>query len=255
MAALVATVVLPASAWAGGATAGAAGSTVIDWWVYLAVLGGLAALSWVVSVLVRRTAPDGSKGRAHGLATAVLGDDGRTSTSKLQAALWTFAIIWALVSLLAGAGVEAFGKALGGDNLREEYLLLLGGPFAAAIAAKGITTKQTMNDEDAKPPKSPGPTTLGARATEVVTNDAGGVDIGDMQYAAFTFVTLAYFAWAFIKTPALGLPPIPATLLVLVGVSQATYVGKKGLPLLKSTASTAKPGPGDEVAPEITDRP
>jgi hypothetical protein len=220
----------------------------IDWWVYPAVLGGLAVLGWIVNLLVRRVAPDGSIGRRHGLATVVLGDDGRTSTSKLQAALWTLAILWAVVSLLAGAGVEAFGKALGGENLREEYLLLLGGPFAAAIAAKGITMKNTLDRPEAKPPKGDDePGGIGARVAEVFTNDAGGVDLGDFQYAAFTLVTLAYFAWAFIETPTQGLPPIPGTLLVLVGVSQATYVGKKGLLQPKGDMSPADPKPAGDT--------
>jgi len=190
---------------------------VIDWWVYPAVLGGLVVVGWLVDVIVKG-----------GIATLILGDDGRTSTSKLQAALWTFAVLWALISLLAGAGVETFEKALSGEKLREEYLLLLGGPFAAAIAAKGITTKQKAADPAAKPDKL-GKSTLAERVAEVISNDEGDVDLGDFQYAAFTLVTLTYFTWAFIKNPAAGLPPVPGTLLVLVGVSQATYVGKKGL--------------------------
>ncbi len=202
----------------------------IEWWVYLAVLGGLLVAGWLVDVIVKR-----------GIATLVLGDDGRTSTSKLQAALWTFAVLWALISLLAGAGVEAFDKALSGDNLREEYLLLLGGPFAAAIAAKRITVDQLKKNPESKTPR---PETsekamLTERMAEVVSNDGGGADLGDFQYFAFTLLTLTYFAWAFIKTPSAGLPPVPGTLLVLVGVSQATYVGKKGL-LAPGPANTPK---------------
>jgi hypothetical protein len=202
----------------------------IDAWVYPVVLVGLLALGAIVDVLIRHAAPKQSMGRAHGLATLVLGDDGRASTSKLQATLWTLAILWALVALLAGAGVDAFAKALGGEHLREEYLLLLGGPFAAAIAAKAVTTRQTLDDPGAKPHKPADlPSGLAARLTEVFTNDDGSVDLGDLQYTAFTIVALAYFAWAFINDPAQGLPAIPGTLLVLVGVSQATYVGKKAL--------------------------
>jgi len=200
--------------------ASASGIAVIEWWVYLAVLGGLLVVGWLVDVIVKR-----------GIATPVLGDDGRTSTSKLQAALWTFAVLWALISLLAGAGVEAFEKALSGNNLREEYLLLLGGPFAAAIAAKRITVDELRKNPKSKSqrPETSEKSKLSERMAEVVSNDEGGADLGDFQYFAFTLVTLTYFTWAFIKTPAAGLPPVPATLLVLVDVSQATYVGKKGL--------------------------
>ena len=211
----------------------------IEWWVHLAVLGGLLVLGWLVNVLVKHVAPANSRGKEHGIATLVLGDDGRTSTSKLQAAMWTFAVLWALISLLAGAGVASFDKALSGDNLRAAYLLLLGGPFAAAIAAKGITTNRAAQNPGSKPPKEKaGKSTLAERVAEVVSNDAGDVDLGDFQYLAFTLVTLAYVTWAFITPPAAGLPAIPGTLLVLVGVSQATYVGKKGLL------------PGDPAKPE-----
>lgn len=217
----------------------------IEWWVYLAVLGGLMVLGWLVNVIVMQATPADSRGNDYGIATLFLGDDGRTSTSKLQAVLWTFAILWALISLLTGAGVESFDKALSGNNLREEYLLLLGGPFAAAIAAKGITTKQTAENPAAKSKKEKvGKSTLAERVAEVVSNDEGGVDLGDFQYFAFTLVTLAYFTWAFIESPASGLPAIPGTLLVLVGVSQATYVGKKGL-------LQGNPAKNPDEAPEL----
>ena len=62
-----------------------------------------------------------------------------------------------------------------------------------------------------------------------MTNDEGSVDLGDFQYAAFTLLTLTFFAWAFIASPSEGLPAIPGTLLVLTGVSQAAYLGKKVL--------------------------
>lgn len=204
--------------------------TGIEWWVYFVVLGGLMVVTWLLHVLVISVTGKTSPGRpSHGAGTLVIGDDGRTSTSKLQALLWTYAVLWALISLLAGLGVDAFSKALGGD-LREEYLLLLGGPYAAAIAAKGITTSR-----GGKPPKAPDAdqrsgSSMTERLVEVVSNDEGGVDLGDFQYFAFTLLTITYFAWAFIAAPTSGLPAIPGTLLVLVGVSQVTYIGKKGLP-------------------------
>jgi hypothetical protein len=104
-----------------------------------------------------------------------------------------------------------------------------------AIASKAKTTDDVnraveRGEENPKPPKSAdvpgGPT---ERIAEIVTNDAGSVDLGDFQYAAFTLLTLTFFAWAFIASPGEGLPAIPGTLLVLTGVSQAAYLGKKVL--------------------------
>jgi hypothetical protein len=206
----------------------------IQWWVYLAVLGGLLIVSLLLHVLVRVAAPPGTPAKKHGMMALFIGLDDRTSTSKLQPLLWTYAILWALISLLAGGGVEEFEEALG-QELGEEYFLLLGGPYLVAIASKAKTTDDVnraveRGEENPKPPKSAdvpgGPT---ERIAEIVTNDAGSVDLGDFQYAAFTLLTLTFFAWAFIASPGEGLPAIPGTLLVLTGVSQAAYLGKKVL--------------------------
>jgi hypothetical protein len=206
----------------------------IQWWVYLAVLGGLLIVSLLLHVLVRVAAPPGTPAKNHGMMALFIGLDDRTSTSKLQPLLWTYAILWALISLLAGGGVEEFEEALG-QELGEEYFLLLGGPYLVAIASKAKTTDDVnraveRGEENPKPPKSAdvpgGPT---ERIAEIVTNDAGSVDLGDFQYAAFTLLTLTFFAWAFIASPGEGLPAIPGTLLVLTGVSQAAYLGKKVL--------------------------
>lgn len=208
----------------------------IEWWVYPAVLAGLAALSALLHVLVIAVSA-GDAAKRHGLGALFIGTDKRTSTSKLQAFLWTYAVLWALASLLAGAGVDAFNEALG-DNVREEYLLLLGGPYAVAIGAKAITASRTATKTE-----GPGNSSAGARLAQVVTNDEGSVDLGDFQYAAFTLFTLVYFVWAFIATPGEGLPEIPGTLLILMGVSQATYLGKKGLPAGLEQDEVRRPGP------------
>ena len=96
---------------------------------YALALACLAALALVVHGL----AVAATGGRA-GITALVVGTDGRTSTSKLQATLWTFAIAFALLSLLIARKFASFSS-----GLQEEYLFLLGGPFAAAIAAKAIT--------------------------------------------------------------------------------------------------------------------
>jgi hypothetical protein len=218
----------------------------IEWWVYLAALGGLAVVSLLLHVLVVSVATGDTSAKRHGIAALFLGADNRTSTSKLQAMLWTYAVLWALISLLAGAGIEEFSEALG-DHLREEYFLLLGGPFAAAIAAKAITTQRVSRDPNAKTIEDTEAPSTTDRFVEVVSNDEGAVDLGDFQYSAFTLLTLTYFAWAFIDSPGDGLPAIPGTLLVLVAISQGAYVGKKALlPDTPPENQTGEPEPREE---------
>jgi hypothetical protein len=208
--------------------------TDIEWWVYPVVLIGLLVVSYLLHRLVVDVAAEGTPAKQYGMAALFIGVDGRTSTSKLQAVLWTYAILWALISVLVGAGAEEFAESIGSE-VRDEYFLLLGGPYLVAIAAKAKTTHDVSkaSEEGRADPKGPKPSDAPSRPrqllAEVVTKDDGSVDLGDFQYFAFTLVSLTYFAWAFIASPDEGLPEIPGTLLVLTGVSQAAYLGKKVL--------------------------
>ena len=218
----------------------------IEWWVYPAALAGLLVISGLLHVVVVAVSKAGTAAKQHGLAALFIGTDNRTSTSKLQAFLWTYAVLWAMTSLLAGAGVEAFNAALG-DNVRDEYLLLLGGPYAVAIGAKAITTNKVSKDPKLKPAKK-GDSTAGERVAEIVTDDQGSVDLGDFQYAVFTLFTLIYFVWAFVDAPEAGLPAVPGTLLILMGVSQAAYITKKTLPQAPALGRPkTAPEPGDDA--------
>jgi hypothetical protein len=81
--------------------------------------------------------------RRRGLKAAVIGQDGRASTSKAQVVLWTGAVVWALVDLLLLARAYPGGNLFTGavtSNWRPEYLVLLGLPVAAATAAKAAVT-------------------------------------------------------------------------------------------------------------------
>ena len=62
---------------------------------------------------------------------------------------------------------------------------------------------------------------------ELLTGDDGAVAWADLQYVVFTLITLTYFAAQFLARPADGLPPVPAALLTLIGVSASTYTANK----------------------------
>jgi hypothetical protein len=106
--------------------------------------------------------------------TLFIGKDGRWSTSKLQALLWTYAVGFGLLALVVA---KWLGNSQGFDHqvdqgLQDEYLLLLGGPFAAAVLARAITTTQVEQGNVEKPPSDP---TLNPvqGASEVISDDAG----------------------------------------------------------------------------------
>jgi hypothetical protein len=162
----------------------------------------------------------------------VVGKDNRLSTSKVVAALWTYLVASLLLGLVLSklyhhpAGLDAMKGGLTG-----QYALLIGGPIGAAILAKLVVSNQVANDPGAKrDAEKPGP-------ADLVTNDAGEGDLGDLQYVLFNLVTMVFVVWSTLKLPGKGLPDIPDVLLGLTSVSAVGYVGKKALPGAAATAT------------------
>lgn len=190
----------------------------------------------------------------------ILGADGRLSTSKTVVGLWTVILAMSLVFL---SGMTWFATASPGTSFSgswDAYFLLLGGPFAAAVASKGIVTGKIAGNVAAAPP-IPVKKTVNAAASasvigggtsgaptkvsgvphprDIIANDTGDTDLVDTQYVIFTLVAIVYFVGALINNMVLyahkaslasiGLPAIPSALLGLTSVAALTYVGKKAV--------------------------
>jgi hypothetical protein len=175
------------------------------------------------------------------LAAMIVGKDHRLSTSKTVVFAWTLAIAFGLLSLLIAVWL---GDDDPWDNqvekgMQEEYLLLLGGPFAAAILAKYAAVSQNETKTDGA---------VGtAKASQLVNDDEGDTDLGDFQYVLFTVIALAFFLGNFIGDLSGGFPELPAILTGLVLTSTGGYAAKKliaqAAPTLTSVLPTAaKPG-------------
>jgi hypothetical protein len=243
--ALVALVVAWLAAAIAAAVAVPDGFVVTRWWAY-----GFAflALNTALAALVLVT--------GDGLRHLLLGADHRLSTSKTQVAAWTYLVVFALAALMlmgkslhcppdGGAQarcvqlrtpLEHAFDAFRTKGLQPAYLLLLGLPTAAAVAAKAITTTKVAaaRSQGVAPAKTPAPDTnlgLGDRVAELVSDDGGDTDLGDLQYQLFSLLTMAWFLVTFLPHPLNpeGLPDLPATLIGLTGVSTAGYVTKKAL--------------------------
>ncbi|HEV2857800.1 MAG TPA: hypothetical protein VGW80_05280 [Solirubrobacterales bacterium] len=182
-----------------------------------------------------------------GVGKLVMGADNRISTSKVQVVIWTFLIAATVLALVAqnwvGLG-EGFEKI---SSLDFEgfgpYLVLLGGPFAAAISAKALVSAQVDNGAAVKPPGEP-------QASQVFTNDAGSADLIDCQYLLFNLIALIYFVGAFVGSPESGLPSIPTFLYILTGASALGYVSNKAIPAGAPKIESVSPAtarPGEEV--------
>jgi hypothetical protein len=163
--------------------------------------------------------------RTHG--TAVwMGSDGRVSTSKTIATLWTALLAYMLIVM---GLVAAFSTSPSpGDVLNalvsptsNLYLVLLGGPFAAAVLAKVIVSNGVASGRVQK--------TYAAATTpnDVTGNDRGNTDLVDSQYTLFNLIAVVIVLVAFVRKPGFGAPPIPDFLAVLTGASAATYVANK----------------------------
>lgn len=182
------------------------------------------------------------------------GLDGRWSTSKVQALLWTYAVLFALVSLFVAAelgvvlddGPEGFSDI----DFHEEYLLLLGGPFAAAVLTKGIMTTKVENGTVVKPAvPADRATVTGLR--DLITDDAGRADLVDFQYFFFNLAALGFFAVRFLKDLESGFPTIPEFLVGLTSASALAYVTKKAVERSAPQITRVSPSRlfrGEEVA-------
>ena len=181
----------------------------------------------------------------------VIGQDRRLSTSKLQALLWTYALLGVLLAIVIAnwIGASAGFDSLVDQGLPEEYLILLGGPFAAAIASKALVSSKvesgTLTKTEGAARADPG-----RRAGEAFGDDQGNTDLVDTQYLLFNFLGLLYVLGGFVADPSGGVPSIPGLLVGLTSVSAATYVSRKAIqsnvPVL-SAVVPAEGAPGDPV--------
>lgn len=176
------------------------------------------------------------------LRSLIVGQDGRWSTSKLQAVLWTGALLFALLAILIAKEIlGARLPELARLDLPDQYYLLLGGPFAAAILAKASTSAKVEDGTLVKltaedPTKNPF-----RGIQEVISNDEGRTDLFDFQFFAFNLIALAVFG--VLLWDDLGkLPDIPQAIFGLTSASALAYSTKKSLertvPLVVGTSST-----------------
>jgi len=168
---------------------------------------------------------------------AAIGADKRLSTSKTVAVVWTYALASALLSIIISKwwGHPHAYLLQVNMGLQAGYALLIGGPLGAAIVAKGLVSSQVAKGQSK--PES----TDGAKASDLVSNDSGGTDLGDLQYVLFNAGALIFFFGELLGAPQLGLPTIPDVLLGLTSVSAVGYVGKKALPSLTRAITKVEP--------------
>ena len=166
-----------------------------------------------------------------------VGADNRVSTSKTIAVLWTVTL--RLLPSHAGPGVGRPAVSSGAAAVRADTnwirrrrpcpasLIVSNparGPYAAAIAAKGIVTSRIAGGGLQKSTSR-----TSARVSDVVTDDSGAVDLVDFQYTLFNLIAIVFVLTQFVPHPAHGIPALPAAFAVLTGVSAGVYTANKAV--------------------------
>jgi hypothetical protein len=212
----------------------------------------------------------------YGFIDIIIGADGRVSTSQTVVCVWTCVFASALVIMTS---LVAFGPLTPGQAFRtgsdwDTYLLLLGGPFASAVFAKGIVSYRTRQDPDSKSATSAAAGTANAMSTtvaaapsaaDIVSGDSGAPNLVDTQYTMFSLIAVFYFVGVFIANlnkyvagtvtadTAVWLPQIPSALLGLTGLASLTYVGNKTVQTqgLSAVSPSPSPSPASPDSPVV----
>lgn len=163
-----------------------------------------------------------------GVFAYVRGQDGRLSTSLSQIALWTVALSTALLYFIcrdffSGASVDDFTNTVGEklEDFPEAYLLLLGGPFAAAVLARLVVGTKVESGRLQKVEAN------AAKLRDIVSNDNGQAALVDAQFFIFNLVALVWFVGRLVDQPT-QLPEIPDLLVGLTSMSALAYAAAKG---------------------------
>jgi hypothetical protein len=179
----------------------------------------VGVLSLVLLWLLYKVASGGN------IASLYEGNDGRPSTSKFQFFAWTAVVIFsytAIYSMKVGTGDF---KAI--NELPTNVLIAMGMSVISAAAAKGITVSYISTGRIAKTSVPSGSSTFGA----ILQDDQGFPDLSKVQMIAWTFIAIATYLIAvgskIHKGDHSGLPDIDSALMVLMGLGQGAYLGKK----------------------------
>ncbi len=193
--------------------------------VLFGLLWGLGAVVgiWLVWKLLTRGFAEGAPLSIMSLAT---GQDNRLSISKLQAYVWFIAIFFGYAATYSVRARYGDVAALG--ELPDNLMVLLAFSAGGALGAKWLTSYKvkggTLKKDKADAPKM----------RDLISDDSGYSAWNKLQLFYFTVLALAIYFIGLVKelqlagadTPPM-LPNVDTTLLVLMGISQGGYVGKK----------------------------
>lgn len=170
----------------------------------------------------------------------IKGRDGKPSASKLQFFLWTAVALFSYVTILSARFYKGNYDVI--DEIPKNLLIAMGFGVVTMAAAKGITVSYVSSGRaDKKPAK---PTTdpenkLNADSIAkpkadspdwVYRDDDGYPDLSKIQLIAWTLIALVMYLIRLdyqMNASLSTLPDIDPALMVLMGLGQGAYLGKK----------------------------
>lgn len=160
----------------------------------------------------------------------VEGQDGRASVSKLQWFLWTAVIAFSYVTIYTAKALEGNFAAI--ENWPVNILLVMGFSSGTMIAAKRAAVAYTAKGRVIKTQGT------GAKPSDLIKDDSGFPDLSKAQMLTWTFIAIAVYIAKVVDVvndipsitlvnKAVEMPDIAPALMVLMGLSQGAYIGKK----------------------------
>jgi hypothetical protein len=172
------------------------------------------------------------------------GADGRPSTSKFQFFLWTVVIIFSFTALLTWKFQHHQFQQFPGD-LPANVLIAMGISIASASTAKAITTSFINTQRITKDSIQSGTGHFG----QIFQDDSGFPDLSKIQMITWTFIAAAAYLIVvchdLMGQTITQLPDIDKSLMALMGLGSAAYLGKKAVDQTTPEESQAGDGNGD----------
>ena len=165
------------------------------------------------------------------------GADGKPSTSKFQWYAWLILVLFTYLFLWILRAREGRYGAI--SEVPANLLGVLGFSTITAVAAKGITVSYLNNGSTSKP--DPDNANSG-----LLTDDSGTPELAKIQMIGFTIIAIGIYAVDVLHQargghPTANLPNIDSSLLVLMGISQGGYLGKKLVSITTPVIDTITP--------------
>lgn len=157
----------------------------------------------------------------------VEGADGRPSTSKLQWFIWTVVVVFSYGAVYAARAWTGHFEVI--REIPANVLTAMGLSVATMAAAKGITVSYVAGGQVAKTKVDPKVDPQAAGPGSLVKDDDGFPDLSKIQMLVWTLVAVGIYLIRLvieIRTD-LQLPDIDPALMVLMGLGQGAYLGKK----------------------------